>query len=118
MDGNDGKDTPKRTFIEEIEVSGSQLVERVKALLEESNTRRVIIRDKDGDELMSIPLTFGVVAGGLITMAAPLLAALGALAALVTRVKLEVVRELEAEPGSGEGEAPETSTPSSGTPSS
>lgn len=83
----------KRTFIEEIEVSGSALVERVKELVQESNTRRVTIRTDDGKELMSVPLTVGVVAGGLITLAAPLLAALGAVAALVSRVKLEVVRE-------------------------
>lgn len=96
----------KRTFVEEIEVSGGQLVERVKELIEESSARRVIIRDKDGDELMSIPLTFGVVAGGLITLTTPLLAALGALAALVTRVKLEVIRE-EEEPATGEASSQE-----------
>ena len=89
------QESNKRTFVEQIEVTGNELVERVKSLVEESNTRRVIIRDNDGNELLSAPLTFGVVAGGLITVAAPLLAALGALAALVTRVKLEVIREVD-----------------------
>ena len=42
---------------------------------------------------MTVPLTFGVVAGGLVAWAAPLLAALGALAGIVSRVKLEVIRE-------------------------
>lgn len=100
------QESSKRTFVEEIEVSGGQLVERVKDLIEESSARRVIIRDKDGDELMSIPLTFGVVAGGLITLTTPLLAALGALAALVTRVKLEVIREEE--PATGEASSQES----------
>jgi hypothetical protein len=95
-----------RTFVETIEVTGSQLVERIKELVKESNTRRVIIRTTDGEELMTMPLTFGVVAGGLITLAAPLLAALGALAALVSRVKLEVIREI-AEPAA-EAEADKT----------
>ena len=85
----------KRTFIEEIEVAGSELLDRIKDLMKEGNTRRVTIRTSDGTELMTVPLTVGVVAGGLITIAAPLLAALGALAALVTRCKLQVVREVD-----------------------
>jgi hypothetical protein len=87
----------KRTFVEEMEVAGSELLDRIKDLMKEGNTRRVTIRSSDGTELMTVPLTVGVVAGGLITIAAPLLAALGALAALVTRCKLEVVREVEEE---------------------
>lgn len=92
-----------RTWKEEIEVTGNQLVDRIKSLVQEGSTRRVIIRASDGDELMTIPLTFGVVAGGLITLAAPLLAALGALAALVTKVKLEVIREESESPGEDAG---------------
>jgi hypothetical protein len=83
----------KRTFTEQVEIAGSQLVERVKELLEESNARRVVIKNTEGEELITAPLTFSVVAGSIITVATPLLAALGALAALVTRVRLEIVRE-------------------------
>jgi hypothetical protein len=85
----------KRTWIEEIEVTGNQLVERIKELVQESNTRRVIVRGEDNKEIFSVPLTAGVVVGGLITLTLPMLAALGAVAALVTRVKLEVIREEE-----------------------
>ena len=91
-----GQETPqgkKRTRIEELEVTGSALVDRIKELVQDSSTRRVIIKTQDGNELMTVPLTIGVVAGGLVAWAAPLLAAVGALAALVTRVKLEVIRE-------------------------
>lgn len=96
----------KRAWVEEIEVAGNQLVDRVKELLQESSTKRVIIKTQDGKELMSVPLTFGVVAGGILTLGAPLLAALGAVAALVSKVRLEVVRE---EDGSPDGpSAPET----------
>ena len=94
---NEQKAEEKRTFVEEVEIAGNKLVEYIKELLAESNTRRVIIKNPDGDELMSIPLTFSVVAGGLITFSAPLLAAVGALAALVSRVKLEVIREEDKE---------------------
>lgn len=83
----------KRTFKEEVEVTGMQLVGRVKELAKDSSIRRVIIRNPEGEGLITLPLTVGVVAGGVLTLYAPLLAALGAIAALVTRVKLEVVRE-------------------------
>ncbi len=90
---NEPAEGKKRTWVEEIEVSGSQLVDRVKELLQESSTKRVVIKGQDGKELMSVPLTVGVVAGGLLTLGAPLLAALGAAAALIGKVKLEVIRE-------------------------
>jgi hypothetical protein len=90
----DDREGTSRTFVERLEVTGGELVDRFRDLVADGNARRVIIRDSDGEELLTAPLTFGVVAGGIITVAAPLLAALGALAALVTRVKLEVVREV------------------------
>jgi hypothetical protein len=90
------KATNKRTWVEEVEVTGNQLVERIKELVQESSTQRVIVRAEDGKELFSVPLTAGVIVGGLITLTLPVLAALGAVAALVTKVKLEVIREEEA----------------------
>lgn len=96
-------ETKKRTFIETVEVAGNNLVERVKELIQEGGTSRVIIRTQDGDELLTMPLTFGVVAGGLVAWASPALAALGALAALVSRVKLEIIREAASD-GSQEGQ--------------
>jgi len=107
-------DNEKRTFVEEVEVAGNRLVEYVRELIDDSQTRRVIIRTMEGKELMSLPLTFGVVAGGLITLTAPLLAAVGALAAFVTKVKLEVIREGDAAPNQP---GPETDKDDSATPS-
>jgi hypothetical protein len=91
------EEQPTRTVVEEVEIEGKQLVDHVKDLVKESNTRRVVIRKSDGEELMTVPLTVGVVAGGLVTLAAPLVAALGVVAALCTRVRLDVVREEEIE---------------------
>ena len=54
-----------------------------------------MIRSQDGKELLSVPMNVGVVGGGLVTLAAPMLAALGAVAALVTQVRIDVVREGE-----------------------
>lgn len=82
----------ERTWIEEIEIAGSELVERVKELVKEGNVRRLIIRNSKGELLMEIPLTAGVAVGGVVTIIAPLLAALGAMAALLAKVKIEVVR--------------------------
>ncbi len=82
----------QRTWTQEIEVAGEQLVSRVKELVAEGNVRRLIIRAPDGAKLLEIPLTMGVVAGGVVTVIWPWLAALGAIAGLVTRVRIEVIR--------------------------
>ncbi len=82
----------ERTWVEEIEVAGNDLVERVKELIAEGNVRRLIIRRSDGTSILEIPMTAGVVVGGVVTLFAPLLAALGALAALMARVRVEIVR--------------------------
>lgn len=82
----------ERTWIEEIEIAGSELVGRVKELVAEGNVRRLIVKKSDGDLLIEIPLTAGVAVGSVFTVLAPVLAALGAMAALLARVKVEVVR--------------------------
>jgi hypothetical protein len=83
------------TWMEEIEVAGGQLVERVKELIAEGNVRRLILRTQDDKLIMEIPLTAGAVFGGVVTLFAPLLAALGALAALIARIKVQIVRTEE-----------------------
>jgi hypothetical protein len=80
------------TWTEEIEITGSQLVDRVKELIKEGNVRRLIIRTSDDKTLLEIPLTAGVAVGGVVTVFTPVLAALGALAALLANVKLQIVR--------------------------
>lgn len=80
------------TWTEEMVVAGSELIERIKQLVAEGNVRRLIIRKPSGEDLLEIPLTAGVVAGGAMILMAPVLAAVGALAALLAEVRLEVVR--------------------------
>jgi len=91
----------KNDWVEEIEVAGNEVVARVKELIDEGNVRRLIIRKPDGEILMEVPLTAGVVVGGAAMVFAPLFAALGALAAFLTQLKIEVVRTGE-EPVDGE----------------
>jgi hypothetical protein len=88
---NDNRDKPTTTT-ERITIAGSELVERVKRLIQEGNVRRLIIRKPDGDVLMEVPLTAGIAVSGAVTFMAPVLAALGALAALVAKVQVEIVR--------------------------
>jgi hypothetical protein len=76
----------EHTFTEQIEIAASDLVDRTKELIEEGNVRRIIIRNEEDEVLMEVPLTAGVAVGGAVTIVAPVLAALGALAALLTHV--------------------------------
>ncbi|MCI5074414.1 DUF4342 domain-containing protein [Oricola sp.] len=93
----------KKTFTEEIEIAGDQLVERVKEIVKEGNVRQLRLKASDGDIVLETPLTIGVVAGGVLALAAPWLAVLGVIAALVTHVTVEVVREVEDEDDAGPG---------------
>lgn len=69
--------------------TGENLLKEIKELIEEGNVRRITITEKSGRELMSFPLTIGVV-GALL---APVLAAIGALAALIGDCSITVERE-------------------------
>jgi len=74
---------------EKFTVSGSQLVEKVKQIIHEGNIRRVRLVHK-GNIIIEIPLTIGAPAAAAVVLAAPILAALGAFAALVTECTIEV----------------------------
>lgn len=76
---------------EEFKVNGEELLAKVKEIIREGNVRRLIIKDKDGKTLIEIPLTVGVV--GIVL--APVLAAVGAIAALVTECSIIVERNEE-----------------------
>ena len=75
---------------EEFKVSGEELLKKVKEVIAEGNVRRVIIKSKEGKTLIELPLTIGVVGAVL----APPLAAVGAIAALVTECSITVEREV------------------------
>ena len=71
---------------EEFKVEGEKLIGKIKDLLHEGNIRRIIIKDKEGKTVMEIPVTLGVVG----VLLAPQLAAIGAIAALVTEATVVV----------------------------
>lgn len=99
---DDGENKRERSFTEEFEIAGHQLIARIKELLAEGNVRTLRIKTENGDVFLEIPLTAGAIAGGVVTLAAPWLAAIGAIAALATRVKVEIVRNDDG--GAGDGD--------------
>ncbi len=77
---------------EEFQIRGEELIAQIKALVHQGNIRRITIKNEEGKALFDIPLTWGVV-GALV---APQLAALGAIAALVSHCTIVVERGDEA----------------------
>jgi hypothetical protein len=77
----------------EFRVRGEELLKKIKEIVHEGNVRKIIIKDDKGTTYLEIPFTIGVV-GALL---APVLAAIGALAALASNFTLEVVKTEEEE---------------------
>lgn len=77
---------------EEFKVSADNLVAKVRELIREGNVRRVFIKNEDGRTLLEFPLTAGVAVTALTAAVAPVLVAVGAVAALLTQVTVGVER--------------------------
>jgi hypothetical protein len=82
--------TEENVRTEEFKIEGDKLVAKIKELMREGNIRRIIIKNEEGRPLIDIPLTFGVIG----VLVAPQLAALGAIAALITHGTI-VVEKIE-----------------------
>jgi len=74
---------------ESFKVNGEGLLKKVKELIKEGNVRKITVKDREGKDLITFPLTFGVV-GAVI---APVLAAVGAIAALIGECTISVERD-------------------------
>ena len=79
----------KNTKSETFQVKGDDLLAKVKDLIHQGNIRKIIIKDKNGNSIIELPLTIGVVSAVL----APPLAAVGAIAALVSECTITVERK-------------------------
>jgi hypothetical protein len=79
----------KKTKKQSFRIDGSGLIAKVKELIKEGNVRKITITDKNGKDVVTFPLTIGVVG----TVFAPMLAAVGALAALIGECTITVERE-------------------------
>ncbi len=80
------------TRTEEFRVDGDKVVSKIKELINEGNVRRIILKTEDGKTLIEVPLTVGVIGAGLGVALAPVLAAIGVIAALVARISIVVER--------------------------
>jgi len=76
-------------YKEEFKVAGEELVKKVKQIIHEGNIRRIIIKNEKGESILEMPLTIGAVGAVLL----PPLAALGALAALISNCTIVVIKE-------------------------
>ena len=74
---------------EEFKIDGKELLEKVKQLIHEGNIRRMIIKNEEGNTVMELPLTIGAI--GIVV--APALAAVGAVAAMLSKCTLVVERK-------------------------
>ena len=75
-----------RTRTEEFKLEGGKVLDKIKELIHQGNIRRIILKTEEGKTLIEIPLTVGLVGAALL----PILAAVGALAAVVTRMVILV----------------------------
>lgn len=102
-------DKNKPKFVEQMEVAGEDLVTRVRELFADTNAKRVVLRDSEGRELISIPLAVGVAGGALAVFLAPALAAVAAVGGAVAKVRIDVERDTPAEPDPTEDVPPDPS---------
>lgn len=79
-----------KTRTEEFKVSGGEIINKIKELIHEGNIRRIILKDEEGKTFLEIPLTVGIIGAAV----APVLAAVGAIAALVSKLTI-VVEKVE-----------------------
>jgi hypothetical protein len=84
-------------LVEEIQVKGRDLVEKIRELIHEGNVQRIIVKDEHGNTFIEIPVT--VAAVGVVL--APLLAAVGAISALVAKFTIVIVHSEPKPPQSG-----------------
>jgi len=81
----------KKTVKEEYSVLSEDLVKKIKQLIHEGNVTRIIVKNEKGETLLEIPVTVGVIG----VLLAPWMAAIGVIAAMVTRCKIVVERRKE-----------------------
>ncbi|MFP4384878.1 MAG: DUF4342 domain-containing protein [Spirochaetia bacterium] len=85
----------KKSYSEEIYTYGGKVTEKIKELIKKGNVRKIIVKKESGEVITEIPLNTGVAVGGILALAAPAIAAIGAAVGLMSRVKLEIIKTEE-----------------------
>lgn len=86
------KKKTKKTRSEEFRLSGGEIINKIKELIHKGNIRRIILKNEEGKVFMEIPLTIGLVGAALV----PIWAAIGAIAAIVSKLTI-IVEKVEEE---------------------
>ncbi|GAB0149058.1 MULTISPECIES: DUF4342 domain-containing protein [unclassified Marichromatium] len=97
------RDDHRRPTREEFTVAGGALVDKIKELVRQGNVRRLIVRRPSGQILTDVPLNAGLGVAAALTLIAPVLTALGAIAALLAQFRIEIERD----PGQPRGPYPD-----------
>jgi len=92
MANEEKKEAPKtgQPRTEEFKLKGGEILDKIKEIIHEGNIRRITLKDESGKVFMEIPLTVGIIGAALV----PVLAAIGAVAALVSKLTI-VVEKIE-----------------------
>lgn len=85
----------EKTRVEEFEISGDKVITKIKELVREGNIRRISLKNDEDVTLIEVPLALGMAGVAAAAVLAPVWAAIGAIAALVVRLKIVVEREDE-----------------------
>ncbi len=88
----DDKQKRQAPDTERIEISADNLMDNMRDLVDKGNMRRLLIRNANGDVLLDIPLTAGVITGVLFLLFLRFWLVVGAIAAVVLKINIEVVR--------------------------
>jgi hypothetical protein len=72
-----------------FKISGKELLDKIEELIREGNIRRIVVKDSDGKTYIEIPLTIGIIGA----LAAPVIAALGAIAGVIAKFSVEIIRK-------------------------
>ena len=83
---------PEAVRVEEYEISGDKLIGKIKELVQEGSIRRISLKNEEGKTLLEVPLAIGVAGAVAGVLLAPTLAAIGAIAAMVAKLKIVVER--------------------------
>jgi len=86
------KRAEERVRVEEFEISGDLVVAKIKELIHQGNVRRISLQTQEGRTLIEVPLTVGAAGAAAAVVLVPVWAAIGAIAAVVTKLRVVVER--------------------------
>ena len=89
----ESEQSAEQVTLEELKISGDALVVKVKELIHQGNIRRLIIKNEEGQTLIEIPMTVGVIGGVISAVFFPVIAAVGAIGAVVAHLTIVIERQ-------------------------